>query len=183
MDAAAAVDDDEPTNVPTTRRVTVEKTCDAVHAFVERHQTAMFLATAALGIILCFVPLMGTQPPCPISWNVKYLPVLDISTLPYVDDLVLQGLYQSRFSPDLWNVAAAVACIVISIPPVIDTVTDALPPWLTTTYIYRPRMQPLSKEVFRFTHLERMIFVVSTVVNPVANLVYASSTQHGRGSF
>jgi hypothetical protein len=88
------------------------------------------------------------------------------------DDEVLQYLYSFELMVDEYNIAGAVACICIVIPMFLDTLIDSLPPWVLNV-VYtdeRPQFKPVSDEILRFTHLERLIFIAGIALNPIGLL-------------
>ena len=75
------------------------------------------------------------------------------------DDQLLQYMYYEELQSDLWNVTGAVACIVICIPAILDTILDLLPTSVMNLFYSdaRPQWKQLSSGILRFTHLERMV--------------------------
>ena len=93
------------------------------------------------------------------------------------DDGVLQYVYSKELLTDVYNVAGAVASIVICIPAVADTFIDAMPFYIIDQLYKddRHRIKPVSNEILRFTHFERFLFVVGIVINPLLILYIAAN--------
>ena len=93
-----------------------------------------------------------------------------------VDDQVEIQMDNHGLNPDAYNVAAAVASIVVVLPSIVDTFIDSLPESFVHIFYNdgRPRLKPFTTDIIRFTHLERCLFFIGVVMYPIAMLATAA---------
>ena len=169
--------------------MTLMRRCRKIYAsansFVELHHVVIYCLVIMIVGFLTFMESFAT--PChnlnPSLTNKgvnTWRHVEDQSGL--TDDQLLQYLYYNETqTADLWNVTGAVACIVICIPAVLDTILDLLPTKVMNLFYSdeRPQWKPISTEILRFTHLERLIMVAGIIINPIQtiNLAFSPTTE------
>ena len=158
-----------------------QKLYAATNSFVEINHVSIYCSVIAIVAFLTFMESFAT--PCqainPSVTNKGANTWRQVEAQSGMsDDQTLQYLYYEELqTPDVWNVTGAVACIVICIPAMLDTILDLLPNWVMNLFYSdeRPQWKSISNEILRFTHLERLIMVAGIIINPIQtiNLAYS----------
>ena len=153
-----------------------------LNGFIVRHHVALSVSILLISTVLSAIPLYLGNAAGQRNHGVAQLMGIgnadDSQRLQFsiVDDQVQMQMDSHLLSTDVCNIAAAVASIVVVLPSIVDTAIDALPESFIHLFYNdgRPRLKPFSSEIIRFTHLERCLFIISVIMNPIAVLVVAA---------